>query len=408
MKKIIFLFALIIISKTKAQIKIVCENVKLASKPLTEVSYTRAIEKRIGAKFETCEFKLRNSTLVETEIHPFISSLYIAYADHRPISISPDMIWLLICQGFSTHVNNNPEKLRAKFVSFNEKKKLLINTQSISTKFNKGSIHSPWPLTFPAMSDSVSKYVKTDIHNLFAQTFSTTTKTEKIAYEVALLDVMSGYFEYEYVTACGIPEITIEGNKEDWQKIKSNLKRFKGYNLDNWVNSIEPILQQFINATEHKIDNHFWSNIFKRKDESGGPYITGWIIKFFPYINLENKEMIKNPYIDREPKEFMEGLTTNQFNNGLSRVNFIWNYFGNKYQMQFLAGFIGIKQDKKTLTLRPEIGWVVKENKTIKKNTIRKEKALKKSEWNWKIFSLGIMLSTLLIGLFLILKKYKN
>jgi len=280
------------------------------------------------------------------------------------------MIWLLICQGFSTHVNANSEKLRTKFVSFNDKKKLIVNTQPISNKFKKGSINSPWPLAFPVMADSISKYVKSDIHNLYVQSFSTTTATEKATYEVALLDVMSGYFEYEYATACGIPEINIEGTKEDWQKIKSNLKNFKGYNIDNWINSLEPIMQQFINASENKIDNNFWSNIFKRKDESGGPYITGWVIKFFPYISDGNQKMIKNPYIEREPKEFMEGLQTNQFNNGLSKAGFIWNYFGKKYEMEFLAGFIGIKQDKKSLTLRPEIGWLVKDKKNQKKKII--------------------------------------
>jgi hypothetical protein len=35
--------------------------------------------------------------------------------------------------------------------------------------------------------------------------------------------------------------------------------------------------------------------------------------------------------------------------------------------MEFLAGFVGIKQDKKSLTLRPEIGWLVKDKKNSKK-----------------------------------------
>lgn len=374
MKKIYTIFLLFVLSNLNAQIKIVCDKVKLATKPLDEVTYVKAIETRVGGKFEACEVKLRDELIVETDIHPFVSALYIAYADHRPISISPDMIWLLICQGFSTHVNNNSEKLRTKFVSFNDKKKLIVNTQTISNEFKKGSINSPWSLAFPMMADSISKYVKTDIHNLYVQSFSTTNPKEKAAYEVALLDVMSGYFEYEYATACGIPEINIEGTKDDWQKIKTNLKSFKGYEVDNWINSLEPIIQQFINASENKIDNSFWSNIFKRKDESGGPYITGWVIKFFPYISDGNQKLIKNPYIDREPKEFMEGLETNQFNSGLSKAEFIWSYFDKKYEMKFLAGFIGIKQDEKSLTLRPEIGWLVKDNKkkSLKKKILMK------------------------------------
>jgi len=363
---------LLVVFSSSAQIKIINKDVELAVEPLSEVTYVKAIETRIGGGFEACEFKLRNEPIVSTEIHPFVATLYIAYADHRPISISPDMIWLLICQGFSTHVNNNIEDLRKKFVKFDGKKELIVDTQPISKEFKKGSTKSPWPLAFPVLADSISKYVNFDIHNLYVQSFSTTTSVEKAAYEVALLDVMSGYFEYEYATSCGIPAINIEGTKTDWLKIKKKLQHFKGYNIDNWINSLEPIIQQFVDASDNKIDTAFWSNIFKRKDESGGPYITGWIIKFFPYIN-DNNKMTINPYIDKEPKKHFEGLLTNQFNNGLSKANFIWNYYGTDYEMEFLAGFIGIKQDLKTLTLRPEIGWLVKDKKYIKKSVVGNE-----------------------------------
>jgi len=373
MKKVLSILVLLLfVFKPSAQIKIINKDLKLAEEPLPEVTYVKAIENRIGGGFEACEFKLRNEPIVLTDIHPFVATLYIAYADHRPISISPDMIWLLICQGFSTHVNNNIEELRKKFVKFDGKKKLIVNTQLISQEFKKGSTKSPWPLAFPVMSDSISKYVKSDIHNLYVQSFSTTTSVEKAAYEVALLDVMGGYFEYEFSTMCGIPTINIEGTKTDWLKIRNGLQHFKGYKIDNWINSLEPIIQQFVDASDNKIDTAFWSNIFKRKDESGGPYITGWIIKFFPYIN-NNNQMEINPYIYKEPKKLTEGLLTNQFNNGLSKANFIWNYYGTNYEMEFLAGFIGIKQDLNTLTLRPEIGWLVKDKKYKKKSVLGNE-----------------------------------
>ena len=376
-----------------AQVKITCEDVKLATKPLKEVTYVQAIETRIESTFEACQLELRNDLIVESHIHPFIDALYISFATHRRISISPDMIWLMICQGFSTHVNQNTEKLRSKFVDFNDKKKLIVNTDLIEGQFIKGSISSPWPSAFNLMADSISKYVKPNIYNLYVQSFSTTTPTIKSAYEVSLLDVMSGYFEYEYFSACGIPEIIIEGTTEDWKKIKRNIRYFKGYGIDNWVKALDKIINQFVNASQNKIDHDFWSNIFKKKEESGGPYITGWIIKFFPYVTEYGNKLVLNEYIDRDPEETLEGLTTNQFNNGLSKVDFIWNYFDKKYEMEFMAGFIGIKQDPKSLILRPEIGWAVKDKfakpkspKNIEKNKLN-EKIIKKEEnVNWTIW----------------------
>jgi hypothetical protein len=44
-----------------------------------------------------------------------------------------------------------------------------------------------------------------------------------------------------------------------------------------------------------------------------------------------------------------------------SKADFIWDYFKIKYEMEFLSGFIGIKQDKNSFMLRPEIGWLVKD-----------------------------------------------
>jgi hypothetical protein len=40
----------------------------------------------------------------------------LAYAGHRPVALSPDMIWLMICQGVAHHINANAEQLRPQFV----------------------------------------------------------------------------------------------------------------------------------------------------------------------------------------------------------------------------------------------------------------------------------------------------
>ena len=38
---------------------------------------------------------------------------------------------------------------------------------------------------------------------------------------------------------------------------------------------------------------------------------------------------------------------------------------GNKYEMQFLAGFVGLSQDEKTGSIKPEIGWFIQEKKMV-------------------------------------------
>ena len=51
-----------------------------------------------------------------------------------------------------------------------------------------------------------------------------------------------------------------------------------------WILALEPILEEFIQASKNNINHEFWENIYKRRGGSGGPYITGWVIHFFPYF----------------------------------------------------------------------------------------------------------------------------
>jgi len=49
-------------------------------------------------------------SLVYYGYNSFFNGMYSAYAEHRPFVLSPDMIWLLISQGFSRHVNANSDE----------------------------------------------------------------------------------------------------------------------------------------------------------------------------------------------------------------------------------------------------------------------------------------------------------
>ncbi len=91
--------------------------------------------------------------LVESN-HPFFQSMYRAYADHRPFELSPEALWLLICQGFSLHVNNNAEALRHLFVDFEGKQTLMASGKGISLD----NPNSPWERVFPQFTSQIAAY----------------------------------------------------------------------------------------------------------------------------------------------------------------------------------------------------------------------------------------------------------
>ena len=48
--------------------------------------------------------------------HPVVAAAHRAFMDHRPLRLSPDAIWLMICQAAANHVNAHAEELRPRLV----------------------------------------------------------------------------------------------------------------------------------------------------------------------------------------------------------------------------------------------------------------------------------------------------
>lgn len=331
---------------------------------LIETTYKNAIEIRTNAIIESYPISQKNVKLVATDVHAFISTLHISFAQHRPIVISPDMIWLLIMQGASLHIQENKDSLKRKLVNFENSKEFKVRRDS----FIKGSETNDWAGVLPQFSDSIKKYMNDSLYNLFVPSFSTTTLKEKNAFEVALMSAVSGYFRYSTATFCGIPEITLEGTTDDWRWIANNCSKLNDIGLSDWTKNLQPILDEFVSASQGEVDTLFWQSMYKWSGDSGGPHITGWVIKFFPYIYKDNV-LIKNEYIHGDRLAY-SGLKSNSFPSGLSKVNMEWlvleTGLWKKYNMEFYSGFIGISQDTLSKALKPEISWAIRDVNTGK------------------------------------------
>jgi Domain of unknown function (DUF4419) len=371
-------------------------DVEKAESPLLEVPYYKAVElllaepiKKRGRQdkptIEACS-EYSGRLVASIRFHPLIAAIHQAFEDHRPLSLSPDMIWLLISQGLANHINCNAEELRSHFVQHDGKAKIIV----IRDDFEKGSPLNEWSGVFTEFSSSIRQHIGEATHDLLVPIFSTTGLTEKAAMEVVLMDSMQSYFEYIVVTRCGIPQIQLEGTIADWQKLLSITKQLAQFNLEWWIDALVPVLEQFILAAEGKPDQFFWRSIYKFNDGSGGATVTGWITLFFPYIkDLNSGECNKLNVYPRETSNIMTGcspshnninldlleettfnkfsrhtsINVSQFPLGLAKAPFIWKYIGITYKMEFLSGFVGVKQNSQNLFLRPEIGWIVRDAK---------------------------------------------
>lgn len=286
----------------------------------------------------------------------FFKFMVEAYADHRPIVLSPDIIWNVIAQGFSQHVNNNPEALRDRIV-YHEKGKIELSV------ITKEELHSPnvkWDKLLNTFDNMIAESTKDNLADVMRADFSTTDKTARIVSQMTLMSSVKAFFDYSVIyISCGIPNITIEGTTDDWEKVLNKTQQLRKYNLDWWVGDLVPILNEFINASKGNVNKVFWRNIVKKdrpeKFVGGGcswdrpTELDGWFLKFMPY--------------DKKGKRTPQKVTYNykDMPSQVINVDFMYKNLdtGTTTPMEMLCGLVGIEVDSITNAMRPKLGWMV-------------------------------------------------
>jgi hypothetical protein len=323
-------------------------------------------EKDMEVPFDIIARSKAPDQLVNFGEHSFFNGMYRAYADHRPFVLSPDMIWLLIIQGFAQHVNAHPEKMRSYFVDYSGKQTLVVMTDKIKLD----NPQSPWDEIFPEFTKQIAKHVGDDLIELLSAGFSTTTPVEKLASEITIMNAMKSYFEFIILyIVCGIPEITLTGTPDDWRKILDKTKQLSRYDLSWWTNELEPLLKEFVKASEGKIDKSFWRNMFKYHSQKkyGAPkIIDGWIVKFFPYDkDGKRNDLKKLEGGDNLPKEIVKVDLKYIYSDETKNL-------GETTLLELWAGFTGLEQNSENFALKPVIGWMIRK-KDVNNELLRKK-----------------------------------
>lgn len=357
-------------AKVVQQIVFEVENLKPNCKPQL-VSAEQVIKRRLdpNSKLESWSSNMTNpqspgcKDLLSSPYHAFIGAVHESFNNHRGLILSPDMIWLLIAQGFAQHINDNAEKFRSRFVKFEGKKEIEVQRDC----FIKGCRENTWEDVFPEFTDEIREHVGQANYDLIMENFSTTTPLERNAFELTLMDAMQSYFDYSVMTCCGIPKFTVEGTKKDWETVMKKTENLAQFELGWWTDMVMPVLEQFVNAVDGKTNTDYWKSFFKEGGGSGGPYVTGHVLRFFPYIKdhrrssslVRNKLMSEDKMRGLENSWGMGGLTYDKFPSGLSSVPFTWKYMPHdrNYAMKFYAGFMGSRFLGGSM--RPAIGWAV-------------------------------------------------
>ncbi|KAF8177376.1 hypothetical protein K438DRAFT_1726871 [Mycena galopus ATCC 62051] len=213
----------------------------------------------------------------------FVATVLDAYTQDRALVIRPDDVWLAVLCQFSFFVNARAELLRANFVSHEGKAELVL-TVSPATRYT-----ADFGEVARQMAGLVEKnVVDPELRAWATPAFTTTTENDRTVSAVLLLATVKQYFDYTVrLLGCGIPRVTLEGEKSDWVNILGRIEKLKDYGLETiaWYHLLRPVITRFVVAFEDpkkRANVDFWQRVahYEPGGSGFGNHYTGWITAF--------------------------------------------------------------------------------------------------------------------------------
>ena len=204
-----------------------------------------------------------------------------------------------------------------------------------------------------------------------------------------MMGTLQKYFTYRFTVHCGIPSMTLLGERSDWEDILARLEKLKtlGNEPTYWYHLLKPVVTRFVMTFDKPASpeiTDFWTRIIHRKGGSGIDRITGWLTAFCLW--KEDGQLLYDPngFTNgrskgaRKQDLCLDGQTYGRFDmedlpRGYSTVPVTYNDNGDEFETILLAGSVGIKcssSGKLTAegqtgldTLQPMSGWWIYERK---------------------------------------------
>src|SRR5262245_36947832 len=83
-----------------ASVTFAVSDVSPTTKPLPEIPYPQAVAAFLDGPVESCSC-YHGRLVANVRSHPLVGALHAAFRDHRPVCLSPDIVWLTLAQGLA-------------------------------------------------------------------------------------------------------------------------------------------------------------------------------------------------------------------------------------------------------------------------------------------------------------------
>lgn len=145
------------------------------------------------------------------------------------------------------------------------------------------------------MTGHMQKFVNDEeLRDWFLPSFTTTSDNDIVVAAVVMMGTLQEYFSYVAATACGIPSVTLLGERSDWVELVAKLGNIRTFGEEPslFASLLKPVLGSFVASFDHPDSS-------QTLEGSGYDYLSGWITAFCFWDTdgkcLYNREGLKYP-----------------------------------------------------------------------------------------------------------------
>ncbi|KAF2798326.1 hypothetical protein K505DRAFT_346643 [Melanomma pulvis-pyrius CBS 109.77] len=303
----------------------------------------------------------------------FVHGAIRAFQQDLHLVLRPDDVWLSIATQFSFYVNAHAEELREFFVLDEGQEALGIHNPSSSPE----TLEVDWLAQH--MADLIeNKLVDPDDRDWLIPEFSTTTNNDRAVASMVMMSTMQKYFTFFASFGCGLPSVTLLGEKGDWQSILERLDRFETFGDEpkTWAKLLEPILKRFVATFDTPDDQQlkdFWLQICHLEGGNGsaGPDVfTGWITAFMYWTQEGKRNILSDWYGGGHSVVKLDGqafpaIAKVDVPKGVVTVPVTLKDYntGTLIETTVVAGSVGMSLTEEGTTVQPRSGWWMLEDK---------------------------------------------
>ena len=290
---------------------------------------------------------------ISSSTNGFVYTCFEAYSSHHHLTIRPEDVWLAILSQTSFYVNAHAEELRHLFVKHEGQKELEVVAVGTRHSVDFGDLAR-------RMTQEIEKnVVDPELREWMLPAFTTTTDSDVVVASILMMGTMQKYFSYGMCLMCGIPSVTLLGERKDWEEIERRIPKLERFGSESaqFASLLKPILRGFLDSFDNPGSpavKDFWSKIAHETGGSGPYLLSGWITAFC-FWDVDGKCMFSGK---AQPPPTLEDFQTRragcELNGtlyhrvdtldippGFTSVPVVVNDNGDKFKAKMVAGSIG-------------------------------------------------------------------